>query len=69
MVVGNARIENFSSKLLSITEVAQLVNAHPNTVRRWADEGIITCYRIGIRGDRRFDADEVETFLNAYIRA
>ncbi len=35
------------------------------SVRRWADAGLLDCYRIGIRGDRRFLADDVEEFLVA----
>ena len=69
MVLEIERNEKLSSRLLTITEVAQILNAHPNTVRRWADDGIITCYRLGVRGDRRFDSDEVKTFLKDYARA
>ena len=68
MVLEIAKTEKLSSRLLTVTEVAQMLNAHPNTVRRWADDGIITCYRLGVRGDRRFDSDEVKTFLKDYAR-
>ena len=51
--------------LLTVAEVAQRLYAHPHSVRRWADAGLLNCYRIGIRGDRRFQPDEVEEFLEA----
>ena len=48
-----------------MAQVAQHLNAHPHSVRRWADSGLLQCYRIGFRGDRRFRSDEVEAFLVA----
>ena len=49
--------------LLKVSEVADLMNAHPNSVRRWADLGLLPAYRIGMRGDRRFRSGDVENFL------
>ena len=49
--------------MLTITEVSLLLNVHPNTLRRWSDNGIIKVYRIGLRGDRRFKQDDVNSFL------
>ena len=51
--------------LLTMAEVAQRLHAHPHSVRRWADAGLLNCYRIGIRGDRRFQPDDVDKFLVA----
>ena len=51
--------------LLTVAEVAQRLHAHPHSVRRWADGGLLNCYRIGIRGDRRFQPDDVHEFLVA----
>ena len=57
--------ESNAQALLTLREVARLLHVHPNSVRRWADMGLITTYRIGIRGDRRFRPEDVDTFLNA----
>ena len=51
-------------KLLTVQEVAELLNVHPNTVRQWNDQGLIKSYRIGTRGDRRFRQDDITSFLN-----
>jgi excisionase family DNA binding protein len=56
-----------NGNLLTVTQVAQLLNAHPHSVRRWADSGLLDCYRIGFRGDRRFKPDDVDAFLIARI--
>lgn len=54
---------NGSNGLLTARQVARLLNVHVNTVRRWNDRGILKAYRIGPRGDRRFNKDDIEVFL------
>ena len=49
--------------MLTISEVAQLLNVHVNTVRRWSNQGVLKSYRIGTRGDRRFRKEDVASFL------
>ena len=49
--------------MLTITEVARLLNVHINTLRRWSDSGLIRAYRIGPRADRRFREDDITCFL------
>jgi len=44
-------------------EVAQLLNLHINTVRRWSNLGRLKTYRINSRGDRRFNREDVDAFL------
>ena len=54
-----------SGNLLTVAQVAQILQAHPHSVRRWADAGLLQCYRIGFRGDRRFVSEDVDRFLVA----
>ena len=49
--------------MLTIGEVAQLLNVHINTVRRWSNQRILKAYRIGHRGDRRFREEDITSFL------
>jgi len=49
--------------MMTVREVAQLLHLHTNTVRRWADQGIIRAYRITRRGDRRFRQEDIVRFL------
>ena len=51
------------SNLLTVSEVADLLHVHPNTLRRWSNKGIIRTYRINRRGDRRFKREEIARFL------
>jgi excisionase family DNA binding protein len=51
------------SGMLTVREVARIFHVHPNTLRRWSNEGRITACRINPRGDRRFDRSEITRFL------
>jgi excisionase family DNA binding protein len=52
------------ASLLTTSDVARLLNVHINTVRRWSNEGKLKAYRIGSRGDRRFQQDDIAVFLD-----
>jgi len=56
-------VNNEISPMLTTSDVARLLSVHINTVRRWSNQGILKTYRIGSRGDRRFDQKDVEQFL------
>jgi excisionase family DNA binding protein len=56
--------EPSSSRMLTVTEVANLLHVHPNTIRLWSKIGVLRSYRIGKRRDYRFLIADVETFLH-----
>ena len=56
------------ASLLTIREAARVLHVHPNTVRRWHDMGLLSGYRVGPRGDRRFKLAEMERFLKGEPR-
>jgi len=66
IVKGSPTLEKpdlHSKAMLTIREVAQLLNLHINTVRRLSNKGMLKAYRIGSRGDRRFRREDVDGFL------
>ena len=58
-----------NGSMLTGLQVAELLNIHINTVRRWSNQGIIKAYRIGPRGDRRFKREDVTLVLRERINA
>ena len=52
------------ASLLTTSDVARLLNIHINTVRRWSNEGRLRAYRLGSRGDRRFQREDIASFLS-----
>jgi excisionase family DNA binding protein len=55
--------EKGMGNMLTVQEVARLLHIHPNTLRRWSNQGLIKAYRITPRGDRRFRRQEILDFL------
>ena len=54
---------NHTEPMLTTSEVARMLNVHINTVRRWSNQSILKAYRIGSRGDRRFNPEDIDSFL------
>jgi len=51
------------SSYLKAKEAAAVINIHINTLHRWTKEGRIKAYRIGERGDYRYDPKDIEAFV------
>jgi excisionase family DNA binding protein len=47
------------SRMLTVNEVAHLLNIHPGTVRRWEKDGHLKSCRIGPRGNIRFQREDI----------
>ena len=56
-------IDKETDSMLTIAEVSRILHVHPNTLRRWADKGVIKSYCITPRGDRRFMTRDIEEFI------
>jgi excisionase family DNA binding protein len=53
-------------ELLTIREATKLLNVHPNTLRNWEKEGLISVIRIGRRKDRRYRKETIFKMLLNY---
>jgi excisionase family DNA binding protein len=55
--------DNQAKGMLTVKEAGRLLHVHPNTLRRWSNEGVIKAYRLGPRGDRRFKLEDITELL------
>ncbi len=62
MVTRRTRRDN-PPKLVTVREASQILHVHPNTLRKWSDQGLIPSCRIGQRRDRRFAVEDLLAFL------
>ncbi len=53
-----------NNKLLKLSEAAELLNVHPNTLRKWDKKGILVAVRFGERKDRRYNKEDIMKLLN-----
>jgi len=51
-------------RMLTVKEVASILNIHPNTVRRWEKKGLLQAYGIGPRRSLRFRQEDILDFLD-----
>ena len=49
--------------LLTVGQVSERLHIHPNTLRRWANQGKIPVWRFSSRGDRRFSEKDIDSYL------
>ena len=58
-------ITGVDPRVLTVSQAARRLNTHPNSVRAWSNSGLFQGYRVGVRGDRRFNSDDVDTFMRS----
>ncbi|PIR03777.1 MAG: DNA-binding protein [Candidatus Magasanikbacteria bacterium CG11_big_fil_rev_8_21_14_0_20_39_34] len=50
-------------QLLTLKEACEILNCHPNTLRKWDNEGKLKAIRFGSRGDRRYKKENILMFI------
>ena len=53
---------NLADNMMTVSEVSRILHVHPNTLRRWSDNGVIKSYCITPRGDRKFLSKDIVRF-------
>jgi len=61
---AESRGNRIPERMLTVKEVASILNIHPNTVRRWEKRGLLESYGIGPRRSVRFKREDMIDFLD-----
>lgn len=59
----NSKIEGLPD-LLTLEQVSELLQVHPNTLRNWDKDGTLKAIRIGSRKLYRYKKNEIENFIS-----
>jgi excisionase family DNA binding protein len=62
------REDTQSDRMLTVRQVADFLQVSICSVRRWSDKGTLKFYRVGSRGDRRYQREDVLRFLDESSR-
>ena len=54
-------------KLLTIGQAAEILNVHPETLRRWGRNGKLKAIRVNERGDRRYKPEDLKKLMKIKI--
>lgn len=52
------------NRLLSISEAAEMLNVHANTLRNWDKSGELPAIHVGPRKQRRYRKADIDAYLN-----
>ena len=52
-----------TTKLLTLDEAASFLGASKVSLRRWTNDGLLDCHRIGPQGRRRFELEQLKKFV------
>jgi SNF2 family DNA or RNA helicase len=51
-------------EVITLKEACEILHCHPNTLRKWDNEGYLKAIRFGSRGDRRYRKEDVLKMLD-----
>ncbi len=60
----NAKIDDLP-ELLTLEQVSELLQVHPNTLRNWDRDGTLKAVRLGVRKLYRYKKEDIVRLLDA----
>ena len=56
--------KNKLSEILTMKQVCEILNVHPNTLRNWDNKDVLKAIRFGTRKDRRYKKEDILKLIN-----
>jgi len=50
-------------EILTLKQACEILNCHPNTLRKWDNSGFLEAIRFGARRDRRYKKEDILRIL------
>ncbi len=51
-------------ELITLSDAAEILKVHPNTLRAWDKKGILVAVRIGEKGIRKYKKEDIIKLIN-----
>lgn len=62
MISEDPKIEKLPG-ILTLKQACEVLNCHPNTLRKWDNNSFLKALRFGARKDRRYRKEDIVKFL------
>ncbi len=56
--------QNDIPELLTLQEACEILKCHPNTLRKWDEDGVLKAVRFGPRNDRKYTKKSILKFIS-----
>ncbi len=63
MIPADSKLDKLPD-ILTLKQACEVLNCHPNTLRKWDDSGFLKALRFGARKDRRYRKEDLIQFLH-----
>src|SRR5205807_9236411 len=61
--IGKYSYMTEKQRFLTIAEAAEFLHVSETSLRRWTNSGNLRCFRVGVRGERRFLVEDLLEFV------
>src|SRR6266702_1271297 len=61
--IGKYSYMTEKQRFLTIAEAAEFLHVSETSLRRWTNSGNLRCFRVGVRGERRFQVEDLLEFV------
>jgi len=52
-------------ELITLKQASELLQCHPNTLRKWDKKGVLKAVRFGVRGDRKYKKEDIISLISS----